>query len=274
MSGDAIRAWRKQVTHEMLVQASLTVPEKRRPSIALLDHLGWVLACSLQPSKGYTDDTEQQIAAALHGAYTTSTVGDALYALRDLWVPIRRGAKGNGTRRVFVFCDPKGLLDDQSLGRGNPAEIATDKGGKTVPLQRENDLSGWGNPATPEYYLNTDPPAPAGAGLYSPDSDTQPTPPCRVCADATGDGTRCERLVRAVNVQRQNQKQTTLTKPQEDRLLIAARYLCAHYPDSDDLHHIAVLHQWLPICVELARTAHDSVLKLARQTPNPTTETP
>lgn len=264
MSGDAIRAWRKQVTREMLTQACLTVPEKRRPSTAVVAQVGFYLAVSLRDSKGFTDETEQQIVDGLQGTLSLSTVGDALRALREIWVPVRRGAKGSGTRRVFVLHDPKSLLKDLPPQRDYPAEIATYHNGKTMPPQRENDLSQRGNPVRPERNLNTDPPALAEAGLCSPDSSAQPTPACGVCADAeaTHDQARENRLVNAVKLRRQPSRVDDL------RIRKAARVLLAHYPHSKQSWLIDVLMHWAPLALVHALHSHNELLRLARQTPN------
>lgn len=264
MSGDAIKAWRKQVTREMLTQACLSVPQKRRPSTAVVDQVGLYLAVSLRDSKGFADETEQQIVDGLHGTLSVSSVGDALHALRAIWVPVKRGAKGSGTRRVFVLHDPHGLLNDLPPQRDYPAEITTYHNGKTMPPQRESDLSERGYPVAPERNLNTDPPASAEAGLCSPDSSAQPTPPCGVCADATDtlDHRRTDRLVNAVQIRRQPRTVN------QERLRKAARTLLAHYPNSTQSWLIDVLLLWEPLSLALALQAHDQLLRLARQTPN------
>lgn len=251
----------------MLTQAALTVPEKRRPSKKVLSQVGYYLAVSLKDSKGYTDETEQQIADGLHGTLSTSTVGDALYALREIWVPVKRGNKGYGTRRVFVLHDPKQLLKDHTQQRGNPVMETGNNNGKTMPLQREDNAPQRGNPVTPEHNLNTAPPAPAGWGLCSPDNDAQHTTPCRVCADAarTCDPKLPARLVTAVAVKRK------LTPEQRERMEWAAPILLAHLPERTAIQHVETLQMWLPIARKHGLHRHDALLQLAENTP--TTET-
>lgn len=206
MSGESITAWRAQVTRELLTRAQLSVPAKRRPRIAVLDHVGLYLATCLRNSKGYVDETETQIADGLHRTYSVSTVGDALNALRDIWQPITRGAKGHGTRRVFVFCDPKGMLQPNATQRDYPAEITTTnerdypaeiethKDGIAMPNEREHDEPGRDYPVTPELPDNAPSASAETASVRSPEpgahNSTQPTPRCTVCA---ADGTERQR---------------------------------------------------------------------------------
>jgi hypothetical protein len=252
----------------MLTQACLSVPEKRRPSARVLSQVGQYLAAAMRDSKGYTDETEQQVADGLQGTLSLDTVGNALQALSLIWVPIRRGAKGSGTRRVFVFHDPKGLLSAMPPQRDYPAEITTNDNGKTMPPQRENSAAQRGYPVTPEVILNTDPPASAEAGLCSPEPVAQPTTPCRLCADAT-ESVRENRLVNAVNLRCNLSARSKGT----ERTRKAARILLAHYPTGTNPWLVDVLCQWEPLSLLNALHAHDNVLRLARQTPEPTKDT-
>lgn len=269
MSGDAIRAWIRQVTGEMLTQAALTVPEKRRPAPDKLELVGKHLAESLKDGKGYVDETEQQIVAGLHGTVSVSTVGDALDALREIWVPVKRGNKGYGTHRVFVLHDPKQLLKDHTQQRDYPVMETGNNNGKSMPLQRENNAPQRGNPVTPEHNLNTAPPAPAGWGLCSPDDDAQHTPPCRVCADAAGtyDPKLPARLAVAVSAQLQARRQSPLTADMTHRLERHASILLRHYPDRTREQHIETLHLWVPLALRHTLDPHDALLQLAHDTP-------
>lgn len=253
----------------MLTQAALNVPEKRRPAPDKLELVGKHLAESLKDSKGYVDETEQQIVDGLHGTLSTSTVGDALYALREIWVPVKRGNKGYGTHRVFVLHDPKQLLKDHTQQRGNPVMETGNNNGKTMPLQRENNAPQRGNPVTPEQNLNTAPPAPAGWGLCSPDDDAQHTPPCRVCADAAGtyDPKLPARLAVAVSAQLQARRQEPLTADMTNRLERHAPILLCHYPDRPIEQHIETLHLWVPLALLHTLNPHNALLKLAHHTP-------
>lgn len=200
MSGESITAWRSQVTHELLLRMQQSVPEKHRPSVAAMDHVGLYLATCLKNGKGYVDETEQQIAIGLHKSWSPSTIGDALKALREVWRPITRGAKGHGTRRVFVFYDPKNLLPDSTTERDYPTEKNTEtkrdypaktetkKDGIAMTTERDYTETERGCPVTPELPDYAPSASAETASVRSPEASaqqvTQPTPRCTVCAAA------------------------------------------------------------------------------------------
>jgi hypothetical protein len=118
--------------------------------------VGIYLAVSFIESRGYVDETQLQIAEGLHGTLSVDQIGDSLAAWQniDVFVVIRKGAKGNGTRRVFSFHDPKNLAQRNGA---NPVTIGTQQNGVAHPTERgsEDTQRGTsetqrGNPVTPE----------------------------------------------------------------------------------------------------------------------------
>lgn len=277
MSGESITAWRAQVTHEMLLQLQLSVPAKRRPSVAALDHVGLYLATCLRNSKGYVDETEAQIATGLHRSLSASTVGDALSALRPIWRPITRGAKGHGTRRVFVFHDPKGLLHDSATERDYPAEIPTtterdypaeietDKDGICMTTERDNSEPGRGNPVTPDSPDNAPSASAETASVRSPETGahdrTQPTPRCTVCAAEPTETQNdlATRLQRALKVDDSAQQSRWAQK--------CVTPLVRHRPDMVEWQHLEILRkitaQTASTLSPFAFAPHDDSLQLA-----------
>ena len=156
MSGNAIQAWRENITRELSRQAQDAMPDKRRPDIRTLELVGVYLAQSFIDERGYVDETQLQIAEGLHGSLSVDQIGDALSAWQNLgvFVVIRKGAKGSGTRRVFSFHDPKNLAQRNGA---NPVTIGTEQNGVAHPTergrddtQRGRDATQWANPVTPE----------------------------------------------------------------------------------------------------------------------------
>jgi hypothetical protein len=156
MSGNAIQAWRENITRELSRQAQDTMPVKRRPDIRTLELVGVYLAQSFIDERGYVDETQLQITNGLHGAISVDQVGDGLTAWQNIgvFVVIRKGAKGSGTRRVFSFHDPKNLAQRNGA---NPVTIGTQQNGVAHPTgrgsddtQRGTDETRRGYPVTPE----------------------------------------------------------------------------------------------------------------------------
>jgi hypothetical protein len=156
MSGNAIQAWRENITRELSRQAQDAMPDKRRPDIRTLELVGVYLAQSFIDERGYVDETQLQIAEGLHGSLSVDQIGDALSAWQNLGVlvVIRKGAKGSGTRRVFSFHDPKNLAQRNGA---NPVTIGTQQNGVAHPTERGSDDTQRGtdetqraNPVTPE----------------------------------------------------------------------------------------------------------------------------
>ncbi len=156
MSGNAIQAWRENITRKLLRQAQDAMPDKRRPDIRTLELVGVYLAQSFIHERGYVDETQLQIAEGLHGALSVDQIGDALSAWQNIGVlvVIRKGAPGSGTRRVFSFHDPKNLAQRNGA---NPVTIGTQQDGVAHPTergsddtQRGTDATQRGNPVTPE----------------------------------------------------------------------------------------------------------------------------
>jgi hypothetical protein len=132
------------------------MPDKRRPDIRTLELVGVYLAQSFIDERGYVDETQLQIAEGLHGALSVDQIGDALSAWQNIgvFVVIRKGAPGSGTRRVFSFHDPKNLAQRNGA---NPVTIGTQQDGVAHPTergsddtQRGTDATQRGNPVTPE----------------------------------------------------------------------------------------------------------------------------
>lgn len=168
MSGDAIQAWRTVVTAEMLERAQQSMPPKQRPSRRNLELVGMYLAQSFIDRRGYTEETQQQIAEGLHNVITVDGVSLAQRAMDNagLTVVVRQGAPGHGTRRVFSFHDPKGLAQrtgadpsamrrkrtgaDPSAMRVERTGVATRTDGGTAPTHGGTAPTHGGNPRTPE----------------------------------------------------------------------------------------------------------------------------
>jgi hypothetical protein len=132
------------------------MPDKRRPDIRTLELVGVYLAQSFIDERGYVDETQLQIANGLHGVISVDQVGDGLTAWQNIgvFVVIRKGARGSGTRRVFSFHDPKNLAQRNGA---NPVTIGTQQNGVAHPTergsddtQRGTDATQRGNPVTPE----------------------------------------------------------------------------------------------------------------------------
>lgn len=156
MSGDCIKAWRETVTREQLEQAQNSMPVKRRPALQTLENVGGYLAQSFIETRGYVEETQLQIATALHGVLTTHQISDALVALDNvgLWVVIRKGAPGHATRRVMATHDPKNLANRNGV---NPDTMNDERNGIDTATQRGKDHTQRGsnetqraNPVTPE----------------------------------------------------------------------------------------------------------------------------
>jgi hypothetical protein len=115
MSAEAMKAARKLSTEtwDHIEAVRLAVPEKRRPSLALLQLVIREIAWYFVDALGYADPTLAQIAAALY-QYSESSIAAALKVLRDAGiVPVLRnatrgldGQPGRAPRRGLSFYAP------------------------------------------------------------------------------------------------------------------------------------------------------------------------
>ena len=177
VSADALKAW-NAVPESALRAAQLTLPPERRPSIAAMAQVGWLLAWGFKDAQGYSDLTQQQLLSACKGGHGDEAVKHACQALDKggVWIAVKRGHKGkdgkagSGSWRVLSTHDPQGLIATANTGWLPPHDCDETQGG-------EPSNTGWltdehrvvDHPALSNQ-LKQQAPAPAGA-LVAYDSD-------------------------------------------------------------------------------------------------------
>ena len=157
MSSGAIRAWRTNVTEQLMEQARQEIEPKRRPTIIAMQLVGLYLAVAQRERKAYCDESYEQILNGLCNVLTANQLKAALRALNypGLWQIVKPGGKNAPTRRVLSSFDRDGLIamrgdkprhdDKQSQG-----DKSTSRGDKTTnAVGLEHHRSG-ANPATPK----------------------------------------------------------------------------------------------------------------------------
>lgn len=168
MSSGAIRAWRMNVTEQLMEQAHLEIEPKRRPTIIAMELVGQYLATAQRQHKSYCDESHEQILTGLRNSLTPDQLKAALRALNypGLWQIVKPGGKNAPTRRVLSSYDRDGLIatqgdkphhdDEQSQGDKSTSQgdRPTNAGGL------EHHHSGT-NPTTPK-------PLPKDLPNYSP----------------------------------------------------------------------------------------------------------
>lgn len=138
------------------------IPAKHRPDHARAQLVALRLADRYRDARGYTDETVPQLCEALN--LRDGAVRDALAALDKLgvWVVIRRGARGRGSRRApgpllqLRGTDPAEKAEE--LSGPDPAENDTELRGMNDELRGMNTVHRGPDPATPRR-IPTVPPA-------------------------------------------------------------------------------------------------------------------
>ena len=157
MSSGAIRAWRMNVTSQLMEQARLEIDDKHRPTIIAMELVGQYLATTQRDKKGYCDESHNQIREGLHKVLTLDQVKVALRALDypGLWQIVKPGGKNAPTRRVLSSFDRDGLIatrgdkprHDDKQSQGDKSTTRGDTTTNAVGL--EHHRSGT-NPTTPK----------------------------------------------------------------------------------------------------------------------------
>ena len=118
MSSGAIAAWQANVTLDLLKEAQSSVDPKRRGSIVNMALVGQYLAVKHR-SKGFCNESHEQIYEGLHRVLTLGQIGSALRCLDypGLWQIVKPGGENSPTQRVLTSFDPHGLIQSR---RGQP----------------------------------------------------------------------------------------------------------------------------------------------------------
>jgi len=132
MSSGAIAAWQANVTRDLLEQARQSIDRRHRVDIAYMELVGQYLAVK-QRSRGFCNESHQQIYKGMHEVLTMETISRALRCLDypGLWQIVKPGGKGSPTRRVLTSFDPHGLI--QSCGATAPGVRDTTSGATAPP---------------------------------------------------------------------------------------------------------------------------------------------
>jgi hypothetical protein len=144
MSSGAIAAWQANVTRDLLEQARQSIDRRHRVDIAYMELVGQYLAVK-QRSRGFCNESHQQIYKGMHEVLTMETISRALRCLDypGLWQIVKPGGKGSPTRRVLTSFDPQGLI--QSCGATAPPDSNPSHGavelshGDSTPIARGLD---------------------------------------------------------------------------------------------------------------------------------------
>jgi hypothetical protein len=125
MSSGAIAAWQANVTRDLLEQARQSIDPQHRTTVVNMALVGQHLAVK-QRSKGFCNESHQQIYEGLFRVLTLETIGRALRCLDypGLWQIVKPGGKGSPTRRVLTSFDPHGLIQSHG-GQAPHDETAT-----------------------------------------------------------------------------------------------------------------------------------------------------
>lgn len=144
MSSGAIAAWQANVTRDLLEQARQSIDPQHRTTVVNMALVGQHLAVK-QRSKGFCNESHQQIYEGLFRVLTLETIGRALRCLDypGLWQIVKPGGKGSPTRRVLTSFDPHGLI--QSHGGQAPHDENSTHGGQAphdeTATHGDNELS-------------------------------------------------------------------------------------------------------------------------------------
>lgn len=152
---------------------------KHKPAWGSTVSVCLLLADKYRDSRGYVDETVQQIAEAL--VLTDGAVRDVLAALDAVgfWVKVTKGNQHRGTRRRpgFDVEAPRGnpAEHDEGASRGNPAELEAEHRGETHGASRDNDLSIAGKSLSIAGLPRDSPSIPITTPISSPRTDDLPT---------------------------------------------------------------------------------------------------
>lgn len=248
VSADALKAW-NAVPESALRAAQMTLPPERRPSIAAMAQVGWLLAWGFKDAQGYSDLTQQQLLSACKGGHGDEAVKHACQALDKggVWIAVKRGHKGkdgkpgSGSWRVLSTHDPQGLLATANTGWLPPHDCDETQGG-------EPSNAGWlpderrvvDHPALSNQ-LKQQAPAPAGA-LVAYDSDEACAPEHRPFWNQPRVASDCPEVVKAL----QALVILEALKPRDARHSIAslfARDAVTYWPALDPAQRVELTHR-------------------------------
>lgn len=143
MSSGAIEAWHATVTPQLLEAARQHVEPRHRTTTVNMALIGLHLSVAHRSSRGYCNETHQQIFEGVHGVLTLDTISRTLRCLDfpGLWQIVKPGGKGSPTQRVLTSFDPHDLIAshgdisprdvNQSHGATTPRDDAASHGDKS-----------------------------------------------------------------------------------------------------------------------------------------------
>lgn len=151
MSSGAIAAWQDTVTRELLERARQQIDPSHRTTVVNMELVGNYLAVK-QRSKGFCNESHEQIFEGLHKVLTMDTIGRALRCLDfpGLWQIVKPGGKGSPTQRVLTSFDPQSLI--QSRGDYPPHDKSSTHG--AMPPHDKHTTHGDNKPTHGDKTLN------------------------------------------------------------------------------------------------------------------------
>jgi len=157
MSSGAIRAWRMNVTSQLMEQARLEIDDKHRPTVIAMELVGLYLAVAQRDSKSYCDESHEQIRTGLRNSLSLDQVKVSLRALDypGLWQIVKPGGENAPTRRVLSSFDRDGLIatrgdkprHDDKQSQGDKSSSQGDKSTNAGGLEHQHSGT---DPATPK----------------------------------------------------------------------------------------------------------------------------